>query len=178
MRPGSNLGLYYPLIYGFFFAPHGNLAYITFYPLRFHWAFSCPVYVQNKMLWKFFVQQSFVKKAVVVVWIRKGISMIFCSFVNISWFLCLPIINNTLAHHISDEIIEIVVCLFTALNNMSLARKRVCQEKVFLEDGTEIDDNETFKVCANDIFVFSCDGQRWNTVLSSQPQGSKFSFPY
>ena len=45
--------------------------------------------------------------------------------------------------------------------------------KGFFGGWTEIDDDETFKVCANDIFVFSCDGQQWNTVLSSQPQGSK-----
>lgn len=39
--------------------------------------------------------------------------------------------------------------------------------------GPNIADDETFKAYANDIFVYLCVGQRWNTVLSGQPQGSK-----
>ena len=36
-RPRSKRRLHYPLISGFFFAPHGNFANITFFPLRSHW---------------------------------------------------------------------------------------------------------------------------------------------
>ena len=39
-----------------------------------------------------------------------------------------------------------------------ISQEKSLSGKGFLEDGTEIDDDETFKVCANDIFVFSCDG--------------------
>ena len=53
-RPRNNRRLHYPLISGFFFAPHGNFAYITFFPLRFHWKpFSDHLFVR-----KWFYQSS------------------------------------------------------------------------------------------------------------------------
>ena len=64
-RPGSKRGLHYLLISGFFFAPHGDFAYITFFSSVSIELFS-PVHVQNKMLCKVFLQGSPVKKAAVV----------------------------------------------------------------------------------------------------------------